>query len=130
MCCVLLVVLLSFRQHNLECDIQKIWEICTIYGQPAIEKSLLNMFIAMHIALDRNRPQMLSREVRACGCNDWGNANAFFLPQCCYLGNAALQHILPSFGRCQLSFGNEILCMGIVQIFIWHPSILGTQWAE
>ena len=79
MCCVLLVVLLSLRQHNLECDIQKLWQICTIYVQPAIETSLLNMFIAMHIALDRNRPERLSREVRACERNVWGNANAFFL---------------------------------------------------
>ena len=31
-----------------------------------------------HIALDQNRPQIRSGEVRACKCNDWGNANAFF----------------------------------------------------
>ena len=67
-----------------------------VHWQPVFEIIEQNIFIAMHIALDRNR--VFSR----------------------------MQQILPSFGRCQSSFGAEIPCrMGTVRIFISHPSIMG-----
>ena len=54
----------------LECDLQKFGEIGMIHGQPAFERTKPNRFIAMHIALDQNRPQIRSGEVRASKRND------------------------------------------------------------
>ena len=70
MLCVSLVVLLSSQKYRFECDLQKFGDIGMIHGQPAFERTETNMFIAMHIALDRNRPRIRSGEVRACKRND------------------------------------------------------------
>ena len=63
-------MLLSSGQIRLKCDLQKFGENGMIHGQQAFEKIELNMFIAMSIVLNQNRPQIQSCEVRACKCND------------------------------------------------------------
>ena len=85
------VVLLSSGQYHLEYDLQKFGEIGMIHRKPAFERTEPNRFIAMHIALDQNRPRIRSGRVRACKRNDLGNANAFFLPIF-----SELHHILPT----------------------------------
>ena len=61
--------------------------------QPAFARSKLNMYIAMHIALDWNRPNQVLQS------QSW---QTYWLKQCqcilfCYFVGNALQHIFPSF---------------------------------
>ena len=100
MLCVSSVVLLSSGQYSLECDLQKLGVICMIYGQPAFERTESNTLIAMHIALNQNRPQIRSGKVRACKRNHRGNTNAFFL-----VIFSGLQHILASSTSLQVLAG-------------------------
>ena len=71
-------------------------------------------------AFHRSRPQIRSCYVRVCDLNDWSNAKTFFLAV--FLG---MQHILPSFGRDQSSFGAKKPLTCIVQIFVSHSWVLG-----
>ena len=82
--------------------------------------TLTKIFIGMHIILHQGSPQIRSGDVKACKHNVWSNIYAFFLAVF-----SGMQHILPSFGGLQSSFGAEKLCTGTVQIFISHSGILG-----
>ena len=67
-----MVMLLSSWQYHLilECNPQKLGEISIIHGQPNFERTESKMLMIMHIALDQNRPQILSGEVNTCKHND------------------------------------------------------------
>ena len=86
--------------------------------KPEFERSEANIFIAMHLALDKSSHQILSVDVRACKHNDWTNPEAFFL------AGFWIQHIPPGLSRCQSSFGTNKTYFCMLHIFIPHSCVL------
>ena len=73
----------------------------------------------MHIIDDNSSARQSPDQIWRCHANLMSKAIIFG----CFLGNATLQHICPSFGRCPSSFGEEkphTGTPGTEQIFIWH----------